>query len=638
VHTPYTSNFVDAYAAAHGSIAVAVSAVLWGQRNRPLASRIVLQAGVLTCAVAPMLPLFLAGLGVHTTATTTQTILDSVALFGTLGVLLSARLWPIVWAVVGEIVLRYLVRHLTSSDLELTSLHLAWLGLLVGLHRRDVLPREPAAPDDHRRDDVGLFMLGTLAAAFVGFVVLQRKIGSADEWAYTYQAAVFAKLRAYANEPACSPAFQSFWVFPYMGRQFSQYTPGWPFFMVPFVWLGVPWLAGSFAFGGLVAGFARLGRRAMTLADEGASRLAVRTAGIAAALVASTSSTMLINGGSRFSHVFVLALYVWTVEALFVLADPVRRPTRDEEARWATVVGAGAALLLATRPVDGAGLGIGLFVYFVYALVRRRISARAILAIAVPFALIGGLTLVILRLQMGKWFETAYALNSIVHPWNKFKLVTPTASQWRWGFPLATGSYGWWPCSFAVGFAGLASLGKRGRALNTVLFLGVAPVMTFYAFLNLGRGYDWGYGPRYQMVAMVPMAIGAGVAMARLFAERAHRAAFGAALAAMVAGVVRIAPLVYPYEYAAVTNENRVQQAIEDAHIHDALVIASPGTGAIEPEDMTQNLPLDLYPRQDVIIAVPRTPHLAECVRVSYPNRTVYIATGSHTVVLQRVR
>ena len=42
-----------------------MSAVLWGQRQRPLPSRVVMQAAVLLAAVAPSLGEFEAGLGVH---------------------------------------------------------------------------------------------------------------------------------------------------------------------------------------------------------------------------------------------------------------------------------------------------------------------------------------------------------------------------------------------------------------------------------------------------------------------------------------------------------------------------------------------------------------------------------------------
>lgn len=637
MHTPYTSNFAQAYGLTHALIAVALAAVLWGQRDRPFLARAVMQAAILLCAIAPVLPAFEVGIGMTPSPTALENILVTVALFGTFGALFGRRLGPILWALAGEAALYYLTYHLTESSLELVSLHLAWLGVLVGLHRSNV-PRlaEETIALSHRKTDVVIFVTATLAAAIVGSTILQRTIGTADEWAYTYQAAIFAKLHAYAEMPACTPAFQNFWVFPYMGKQFSQYTPGWPYFMVPFTWFHVPWLAGPFAFGLFAVGSARLSRRAMAMADEGtASALAIRTAGIAAALVAIASSTLVINGGSRFSHVFVLALWVWSMEAILLLADPRRRPDEREQRFWGVVVGACAALLLATRPVDGAGLGVGLFVYYVYALVRGRMSLRTVIAAAIPFVLIGGLTLIILRLQIGKWFATGYSLNTVVHPWNKFALVTPKANQWRWGFPLATGSYGWWPCSFAVGFAGLASLGKRGRPLNTMIFLGLTPVLFFYAWLDQGRGYDWGYGPRYQMVAMVPMVLGTAIALGRLLAIRRHRAPFGVALAAMIAGVVEIAPTVYPLDYASVSDETRIQKAAADANLEHALVIVTAGAGGIEPEDTTQNLPLDLYPSQEVIYAIARTPHLEQCVRSLYPDRRVYRAVGGRQVALQ---
>lgn len=642
MHTPYTTDFPNAYGAAHTAIVVALSAFLWGQPERRLVSRAAMQAGIAVVAVAPWTAETLAGLGFHPTPLALVSTLRWAALLATVATALDGRWGPVVWAAAGEAALWFLTGYLTNSSLELVELHAAFLGLLVGLHRAPPagIARVGRHDLDRRRaSDWLVFGTATLLGAVTCVVVLQRRIGSSDEWAYTYQAAVFAKLHAYATDPPCSYAFQNFWVFPYMGRQFSQYTPGWPYFMAPFVLLRAAWLAGPVCFGLLAAGIARLARRAMALADGGrAPRRTVEAAGWFAALATMASSTLLINGGSRFSHEFVLVLFVWAVEALLLLADPHEPPPPERARFWAVVLGACSALLLATRPADGAGLGIGMFLYFVYALAKRRFSALTVLAVAVPFAAIGGLTLVILRLQLGRWFVTGYSLNSLVHPWNKLSFSTPTPDQWRWGFPLATGSYCWWPCSLALGLGGLASLGRRGRALNVVLFLGIAPVLVFYAFLTLGRGFDWGYGPRYQMIAMVPMALGTGVVLARLLERTTRRVAFGAALAAVVVGVVRIAPLVFPYEHKMVADLNRLDQAIVAAHLHHALVIAEPGTAGVDPMDLTQNLPLDLYPNQNVIVGVSRTPALEKCARAEFPDRAVYDARGRVQVTLRRVR
>jgi hypothetical protein len=42
--------------------------------------------------------------------------------------------------------------------------------------------------------------------------------------------------------------------------------------------------------------------------------------------------------------------------------------------------------------------------------------------------------------------------------------------------------------------------------------------------------------------------------------------------------------------------------------------------------DLTENLPLDLYPNQDVLIAIERGPELVRCVQEHYPNRRFYRA------------
>jgi hypothetical protein len=477
-------------------------------------------------------------------------------------------------------------------------------------------------------------------------VLLHGWTNSADEWANTYQAALFANLRAYGSVPRCAEAFRSFWVFQYEGRSFAQYTPGWPYFMTPFVLFRVPWLAGPASLGLLAAGVARLGRRAAAgfAPGEGEpSAVEVRAAGRFAAVAILLGSTMLINGGSRFPHVFTAALYAWSVEALFAITTP-GLGTRERWG-WGIALGTSTSLLLATRPGDGATLGVGLFAYFAYALARRRIGWRALVGCAVAFGLLGGLTLVILRLQLGEWFKTAYSLSPIIYPWNTIGWSLPKANEYKWGLPLATGSYCWWPCSVPVGLAGLAALRGRSQRMAGVFLLSYVPFVVFYTLLESGRGYDLGYGPRYRLPWVVPMAVGTGVMLGRLWSAARERrgnvdpvhagAAMAVALVAVILGVARIAPLVYPYTYVDVVQvHNRFREAVARLRPHNAVVFGGKGLNNTDPMDLTENLPLELYPNQDVLFAIDRGPDAVRCVREEYPGRSFYRATPTNPVQL----
>jgi len=605
-------------------------------------------AGIWVVAVLPEGLEFLRGIGQTLPPTAFATSLQLGAALATAAMLVTRPRWIVVPALLGELGLSWLVKHVTDSDVELSALHLAWFGLLLGVHQRFDENHPPAvatAPSDERSwfaHDLLLAGAATLLALFVSSVVEMRACDSADEWAYTYQAAVFAKLHAYAPMGRCFPSFQNFWVFPYQGRAFSQYTPGWPLFMAPFIPLHAPWLAGPVSFGLLVAGIARLTRRAARGAF-GAREGHVKAAGVAAALVTMASSTLLLNGGSRFAHVFVCACFAWCVEALAVLTSPL--PSFRAQWRWGLTLGLLASWMLATRPVDGATLGVGLALYFFYAAAFMRVPLRGFAATLIAFMLWGGLSLVILRLQLGKWFTTGYSLTQSIHPWAKFALSVPKLNEIRWGVPLGTGSYCWWPLCPALGLTGLvAALRGEGRRVAFMLVLGLIPLLGFYACVSYGRGVDFGYGPRYELPAVVLMAVGSGVALAPLWMSsrlRTHGArAFAVggpmalAIAAFVCGAVRIAPLVYPLTHADVVSRNGVFEAARAGHLKNAIVWIEPHTTQSDLLDLTQNYPLDMYPDQSILYVSERGPEMRACVRDAFPTRKQYHTQGTSNVTL----
>jgi hypothetical protein len=346
--------------------------------------------------------------------------------------------------------------------------------------------------------------------------------------------------------------------------------------MAPFFAAGVFWLAGPCALGVLVVGVARLARRAAAASVEARAPHAerqVRIAGLLAGAVLVLSDTVLINAGSRFPHIWVCAMFVWAMEAICIVTSG---PSPSRQVRWGVVLGLSLAWLLATRHVDGALLGVGMFLYVLYAFVRGRLALRTAIATLVPFALLGGLALVLLRLQLGKWFTTGYSLTEIIHPWNKgaSALSLPKPNEWRWSFPIDAGSYCWWPMAPAIGIAGGLALGRtRERRLAFMMGLGTTMNAGLYALLESCRGWDFGYGPRYHLVVIVPMAVGAAVVFAPMFnAALAHVARYttladggAAALAATAAllGVIRIAPLVYPANTDDIHARNVVFDAIK---------------------------------------------------------------------------
>jgi hypothetical protein len=677
VHAPYAIDFYEAFEAAQMSAALLLTALLLFWRSGAIVARALMLAAVWLAACTESIERASSFFGHRLEPTSIHHMLAVTALGAVLSTLLARRPVLALVAIAGAVLLWLVSRFVTESEPELAALHLAWLGGLVGLLVRPswslatqlggggppgygmLKPPIERPRESYALHDAVVFAAATALAALVCVFVMDRRDGSADEWAYTYQAAVFAKGRAYAHAPRCQSFLASFYVFEKSGRLFAQYTPGWPLFMTPFVWLGVVWLSGPVSMGLMAVGIARLARSVMRCCgrwDAPPSARVVRAAGTWGAALSMLGTMTLVNGGSRYPHVFAAALYAWMLEAVFMLssgprwdpnADAARKEAAVEHAdRWGLALGSAAVLGVATRPADGAFLGFGAAVWFLYAVVRRHVGQRGVVSAALGGAVWAALVLGILRLQMGRWFATGYELNAIFHPWAVATFSWPEPEQWKYGVPLATGAYCWWPCSLGLGLAGLALV--RGRALGCVaaMALGCLAYTVFLTYLEFGRGWDWGYGPRYTLVFVVPMAVGGAVALAPLTVAARRRFGSGSAvsrgaplalaIAAIAVGWLRIVPNVWPTVTDHTRHHASLTRAIEDAHLTNVVVLARNGTTGFNPQDLPTNLPIDLYPKQDVIVAIDQEApeEAAACLREAYPDRTLYRASGIDPVFL----
>jgi hypothetical protein len=639
---PYTSEPIDALIAAQTSVALVLGGALWFRSIKPRAATVLLLGAIALAVIAPIgtAPFadgdFLRNVGLAVGPHFAKPVLKVAAALATVAALLARRRPLMIVAAVGEVLLWPITDYIQNCDAELSAAHMAFFGLLVGVGWREppaTLRELPAPlPSEVVREDVAAFVLATVAGTIACRVVLHGWTSSPDEWANTYQAALFAKLRAYGGVPACPESFRAYWVFQYMGRSFAQYTPGWPLFMAPFVAVGAPWVAGPVSLGLLAAGVMRLARRAATGLPDSNPPLpsTARVAGRFAALALVLSPMILCNGGSRFPHVFIAAMFAWSVEALCTVGTADLTPRAQW--RWGAALGGCASFMMAARPLDGGALGLGLLLYFAYATTGGRVGWRAAAAASAVFGVVGGVTLVILRLQLGRWFTTGYSLTAVAYPWAVFGWSVPRPDEFKWGVPIAAGAYCWWPCSPAVGLAGLVSVCRRRRCMGFVFFVSCLALTVAYTLTEFGRKLDSGYGPRYLLPCVVPMAVGTGVVLARLWgAARAtlrrtdwrDSAPAFLALAAVLVGVLRIAPMMYPYASADVLRYHWLRVALGRLDLHDAIVFG--GTGDVTfPLDLPENMPLDLYAAPDVVVAVDHGLGALQCVREAYPDRSLY--------------
>src|SRR6185369_7630713 len=438
MHLPYTDHYYDAVAIAGEVIGVALGAVVWSRSFRTRLSTAIFTGAI---AVAALLPAVTQDLKVVSPDLTVLPILQLSASLATLAIFLGQRAhWFKALALLGQAGLLGLTLHVTESDYELAFLHLFWCGLLVGVH---LLTSAPPTTNQLESDQTPrkrsfvvqelIVFVSTVALAFlVTNLAFGRLVYNGDEIANTFQAHVYGHLRAYADLPPCASMFENYWVFRYQGRAFSQYTPGWPMFMGIFARMGVISLAGPVMAGITAVGLGRLSRR--LAADLGstpqASQRIVAWASVLGPLCALLGPAMLLNGASRFSHTMVCACFAWSIESLCVVSSANISRARA----WFSGLGLGAAssLMLATRPTDGATLGVGLFIYFVWAASRRRIRWQGWAGTVLGFGAFGGLSLLMLRLQLGEWFQTAYKIAPLIRPEAQFHLSWPRPNELKY--------------------------------------------------------------------------------------------------------------------------------------------------------------------------------------------------------------
>lgn len=631
MHTPYTATPGEAFLVAHCAVGVAAMGVTWAQRHvLRLGTPFVLFAIACTIVANP-LPSFLVAL--HRPAIDPNLTLGvlRVGAWCFLGGALLARtsIWVKLVAIGVHAAALWGNGFFLDSTWEVTVMHLT-LGMgVVGLATRRALPPHRARGFSHEEEvvqDLLHFVIPTAFAAVVAKYVLRFGIDSSDEWAYTFQAHVFAKFHSYSTAAPCGHAFQNFWVFDWEGRRFSQYTPGWPLFMVPFVWTRSIWLAGPTSLGALAVGCGRLARRLVSQsARPWAASIAVGTLAV--------GSTCLINGGSRFPHLWVAACFAWSLEALLRCGEVT---TRRARMGWGALFGIAVVWLLATRLSDGLLLGTGIFVLFVTQLVRRRIPLVAFVAGLGSALLLAGWTLWVLHRQLGVWFTTGYSINQFIHPWNKYDFGKPSPAEWKWGLPLATGAYCWFPASTALGFFGLARARKGSRWVPVALLVSATALFGFYSYFVVGRGFDWAYGPRYQLATIVLWSAGTGAAVAapalRVAAgvQRwvAARGVLPFAVVTVFASIL-LAPMLYPINTDSVMKLEEVNDRAREQGVRNAIIlVGQSGTGERGGLDFTQNLPLDLYPDQSILVAQP-TGDEERCLRDTFPDRAIWQARGN---------
>jgi hypothetical protein len=651
MHLPYTDDYPGVVGTVAVSVTAALGAVLW---NRPLprrASNGLFFAGIATTAAVAFTTGLTSLLGPEHVPTAAH-LLELGATLATLAFFFSKLFGLGVLALSGQVALLALGSWVRGSDNELMFAHLLWYGTLLGAYALSSMPgrHRPERPPrlSYPMQDAVIFLFAIPLALFVTDHVYEWSIYNGDEIANTFQANLYAHLRAYADVPPCPTAFANYWVFTYHGRVFAQYTPGWPLFMALFDRMHADSLAGPVMGGIGAVGIAHLARRlasGLGATYESSERI-VAVAGPLAATLSLLGPSLLLNAASRFSHTMVVACFAWAVEGAAEVATP--RLPRGRALAFGLLLGSATSLGLATRPADGGFLGVGVFLYFSQALLRRRVSVPAFVGTCIAFLFFGGLTAVILRLQLGTWFTTGYAVTKLYRPEGILTLAFPSPYELRFGVPLATGSYCWWPIAPALAAVGLVrALGGRARGVTFMLVVSCLGLVGFYTMATFGRWVDDGLGPRFELPIVVAQGAGTGACLAPLVArlfERVRTLEWGRllhareygpgllALAAAAFGVVQIAPHVYPVAYAEYHQATTPVRAARQSNLKNAIVMIYPQDAVQGWWNVNQNPPME--PNPDVLILGRFTPEDEICAREKYPTRTIYRVFADGTLKL----
>jgi hypothetical protein len=151
--------------------------------------------------------------------------------------------------------------------------------------------------------------LACVGAAVVSRVTFERLPHLEDEFAYLYQARIFARGDTYIDTPRPTRAYWQPFLINDDGRRFGKYSPGWPLLLAVGAALDQPWIVNAWLAMLTVALVYRLGREIFSPAT-----------GAVAALLTAASPMALLLSGSLMAHTAALCfttlfLYaVWRVE------------------------------------------------------------------------------------------------------------------------------------------------------------------------------------------------------------------------------------------------------------------------------------------------------------------------------------
>ncbi len=182
-------------------------------------------------------------------------------------------------------------------------------------------------------------LLAFAASLSVSRDVFERLPHLEDEFAYLYQARIFARGDTHVALQLPRRAYWQPFTVTMSGNRFGKYPPGWPLALATGVHSGAPWIVNAWLAMLTVALAYRLGREIFD-----------RRTGAVAALLTATSPAALLLNATLMAHT---ASLFWTTLFLYGFW---RLENRARRRLWGAIAGTALGLLLITRPMTAAGV------------------------------------------------------------------------------------------------------------------------------------------------------------------------------------------------------------------------------------------------------------------------------------------
>lgn len=215
-----------------------------------------------------------------------------------------------------------------------------------------------------------LFGGACAGSAFLNAHYLHRSPQIIDSHNYYFQARIFKEGRIWVpSEPTMEKFFNFMAIMDTDGRRYGSSFPGHPFFLAIGEFLGVAWLVNPGQGGLIVVLIYMLGT---VLFSEGTGRLA--------GILALCSPFRLFQCSLFMAHPTAT---LWILVALVVLFHYFR----ENRASRALFLGFSIAILYLTRPQSAAPVLLPFGFYYLWFLLRGRVSSRHVVLIIVPLVL-----------------------------------------------------------------------------------------------------------------------------------------------------------------------------------------------------------------------------------------------------------